>query len=382
VRIIFISEHLIIDSHTGEVIEGLKKNSDFLDLIDYKIEYFRLGKKKFENEIYRKISINKVDLIIINLGNARVLDPIFIASISNKFKVKVVILFPDPEHMFEGHDRYYAQAADICWVSNKGAGTLFQIYGSTTYDKFGLSKNYRNYINVEKKFDTSFVGSLNRGDRKEYLNFLDSKNLNLYVAGYQTKNGELSSKEKDSIIQQSWIHINFSKVENKDLNIFKRVRQYKGRIHETCMLGTLPLTEYYNGIEHHFPHDYKDISFTTKSEMYEKIKYFLENKEITLALSEKLKINALREFDINVVLKELFDVINSKKIEEKYIYLDRLFLRSYISQRLYYIGRFIAILKFDAMLCEVSYVIRNIKGLDLKDICFQLARGIYHSIKY
>jgi len=382
VRVLFISEHLILDSHTGEVIEGLKKHSDFLDLIDYKIQYFRLGKSKFENEISRKINENKVNLIIINLGNARVLDPIFLANVSNKYNVKVIILFPDPEHMFESHDRYYAQAADICWVSNQGAGALFQLYGSMTYEKFGLSKNYRHYTNIEKKFDVSFVGSVKRGDREEYLNFLNSKNLNLYVAGYQSKNGELSPEEKDMIIQQSWIHINFSKVENKDLNIFKRVRQYKGRIHEACMLGTLPLTEYYRGIEQHFPEYFKDISFSTKYEMYEKIKYFLENKEATADLSEILKRHAIKYFEIDAVVKELFDAINRKEIEEKYIYIDKLFLRSYISQRLYYVGRFMAKLKFDAMFGEVSYILKNIKGLYWKDICFQVARGIYHSIKY
>ena len=70
-RILFISEHLILDSHTGEVIEGLKKNSHYLDLIDYKNEYLRLGKNKFEYGICCKIIEKKINYIYQHSGRLR-----------------------------------------------------------------------------------------------------------------------------------------------------------------------------------------------------------------------------------------------------------------------------------------------------------------------
>lgn len=381
-RILFISEHLIIKSHTGEVIQGLRQNSDYLGLIDYKAEYLRLGKNKFEEGIATRVVEDKIDLVIVNLGNARVIDPEFLARLSNSFLVKVVILFPDPEHMFESHDRYYAQASDVCWVSNTGAGSLFRLYGSQVYEKFGLSENYRHYSSVQKKYDVSFIGSVKRGDREDYLSSLSSNNINLYVGGYQTEIGELSADEKDLIIQESWIHINFSKVENKELKIFRKVRQYKGRIHEACMLGALPLTEFYSGIEQHFPNHFREISFSSKEEMHEKIKFFLENKEITTKLSNELKNYALKNFEINTVVRELFIVVKNAKFFHKEVFIDQIFRRSYLSQRFYYLGRFLSMMHFKKMCCELSYILKNCKCIYLKDAIFQVSRGIYHSIKY
>jgi hypothetical protein len=381
-RILFISEHLIIKSHTGEVIQGLRQNSEYLGLIDYKSQYLRLGKNNFEEGIAVSVVEDKIDLVILNLGSARVIDPEFLARLSNSFSAKVVILFPDPEHMFESHDRFYAQASDVCWVSNTGAGALFKLYGFKVYEKFGLSENYRHYSSVQKKYDVSFVGSIKRGDREDYLSSLASENIKLYVGGYQTEIGELSAAEKDLIIQQSWIHINFSKVENKELKIFRKVRQYKGRIHESCMLGTLPLTEFYSGIENHFPNHFREISFSSKEEMHEKIKFFLENKEITIKLANELKNYALKNFEINTVVRELFMVVKNTKFSKKELFIDDIFHRSFLSQRFYYLGRFLSMMHFKKMYYELCYLLKNYKSINFKDAIFQVSRGIYHSIKY
>ena len=200
-RTLYISEHLLLDSHVGEFIEGIQNNSFQTICIDYKKEYLLLGKNGFEEKIEKVIQDNAINLIVVGLGDSRVLDVEFLCKLSNKLEIKICMIFSDSEHMFESHDRYYAQAADICWVGTEAAGSLFKTYGYKVFEKHGFSKKFRNYLPVEKKYDVSFIGGYDRSDRIDYLNYLASNGINVFVAGSGSKIGRVTNKEKDKLIQ-------------------------------------------------------------------------------------------------------------------------------------------------------------------------------------
>ena len=378
---IFLSEHLIMDGHTGEILEGLKNQINNLILIDYKKTYFNFGKKKFEEQIEEIIIKNDIQLIVLNLGDARVIDPEFIIKISNKLRVKICIIFPDSEHMFEEADRYYAQCADVCWIFNPFMRANFENYGYDVYDSFGLSLKLRKKIEIEKKYLISFIGAVDRGDRKNYIQFLSSKFNNFYIAGYASTNGKLSNEERDIKIQSSLIQLNFSKVQNPNLNIYSRVRQFKSRIYESFLLDTFILTEYYAGIEQQLGEKWESICFRDEFELVEKINYFTENLEELRFLVRHFKKIVLENYGTNKVAKNLLRKIEKTKIKNKIFIWDKNFKSRYLSQRFYFLSKFMINLKFQSAFNELCYIQKNIKHIKFNFIYYELPRGIYHAIK-
>jgi len=381
INILFICENIVIESHTGEILEGLKYISNKCIAVDYYSYFLNNGKKKFENKIKEIIINENINILIIGLGDAFVIDPFFLANLSNNYNLKVCIIFGDPEHNFEHHDRYYAQCSDICWIFSPATTALFRLYGFSVFDQIGLSKIHRYFGKVEKKYEVSFIGGINRGDRIEYLEYLKSNSINVFLAGSGSNIGKVTYATKDEIIQSSLIHINFSKVENKTLNIYSRIRQFKGRLYESYMLGTFCLTEYYYGIEEQLGPRYKQICFRSKEELLKMIKYYLANDSERDELTAHFKKIVLDDYSSSKVSKDFLKKFKLVEFKEKQFINDKMFSEKYFSMRVYYFGWFIGRGWVLNAIAELKGVSKGILHVKLKNIIFQFIRGLYHSFK-
>ena len=379
-NILFLSENLVKESHTGELLAGLIQTSDRIKAINYYDEYLCLGKKLFEKTIFDLINNDKYDLLILNLGTTCILDPEFIINLSNKFHLKTCVIFGDPEHNFEIHDRYYAQCSDLCWVFSPAVYSLFKMYGYEVFHDFGLSISHRNYRQgLEKKYDVSFVGGINRGDRRNYINFLLKNGVDLFLAGHGSSVGLVSNSIKDEIIQCSKVHINFSKVENKSLNIYSRLTQFKSRIYESFMLNTFCLTEYYYGVEDQLGEDYEKICFSDPENLIVKLDYYLARPDEMTKLTKHFRKIILEKYETRVVANNLLIFQNKLVFKSKEFIPDDLFLTYFIGQRFYFFGWFLCCLNFKAAFEEIASIKNNFRQIKVRHLYYEMVKGGFHA---
>ena len=214
-NVLFVGENLVPDSHTFDVISAIECFSDEVIKLNYVESYKENGKKKFESLILEYIELQYCNSIFFAIGEWLAIDILFIKRINAMEGVKVILIVSDSEHQFEDVDRYYAQSVDLVWSLSPAVLPLYDLYRtkavfSHPFDVTRYPKKYK-----EKKYDVSFVGGVGRSNRMEYLEYLISKGVNVYLAGYGTKIGSVSVSKKNDIVYSSKINLNFTGVENK-----------------------------------------------------------------------------------------------------------------------------------------------------------------------
>lgn len=378
-RVLFVSENLSPNSHTIDMLDGVLEVAELTITVDYYKEYNNLGKSKFELHLLKLIDENNIDIVIINLGTTYILDPYFLCDLSNHKKINVVISFPDPEHNFDDNDRYYAQCADICWLFSSGVESLFNTYGYSTFVGQPYSTKRYPYSSLPKIYDVSFVGGIDRADRRVYLDYLSDNKIEVMLAGYGTEIGLVTVPEKNRIISSSYIHIDFSKVENKKLNIFRRVKQQKGRTIEALLLGTFVLAEECPSLRTIFLESEVDF-FNSPEELLAKIRFYLANKSLIEKMSKSAHIKAL-SYETASVFRRILSKIYSNQNAKKFFITDEIFEYKYLSQRYYYFSKFFFLLRFRSSYDEFKYILSSNK-ISIKNIFVDIPRGIKHAFDF
>jgi hypothetical protein len=378
-NILFLTENVSKGSHTEDLLDGIQKKSNILKIINYYEEYQLGGYPQLESSISELLSINKFDYLIIGLGTELLIDPFLICRLSNFFKLKVIIIFPDPEHNFEFHDRYYAQCADLCWTFNESMRGIFELYGYNFFSKQGFSVERYPRSNIAKDINVSFIGGIDRANRREYIDYLSENGVEVYLGGHGSKIGLVSVEEKNSIIARSKIHLNFTGVENGKLNIFRRLRQQKGRLVEVSLIGTFILTEDFGtSVKTVFNSTNYPVTFNSKTELLEKVRFYLQNDDIRENLASNAYIQALN-YETFSVFSEIIKLANSKSLIAKEFIFDDIFLNEWIGMRWFYFAKFLIKLKLRCALAELKLIIRNF-NFSLKIISYSIARGIFHGL--
>ena len=375
---LLINENLDKESHSEDSLKGIAESTNLIEAINYSTLYKSLGKYKFEEYIKKIISHNNVNLIFFGIGAEMIIDILFIKELSENFNVKIIMSFPDSEHLFEDIDRYYAQTADLVWVNNPDIEKIFNVYGTPTFCGLGFDTNRYKVKKINKSIDVSFIGGLNRGNRKEYIEFLIANGINLEIAGHDTERGIISTKDKNMIAYQSKINLNFTGVLNNFRTIYKRVKGSKGRAQEISLLGSFVLSEYASGLEEIFDIGKEIDVFRTKEEMLEKINYYLENDSERETMAFKAHKRALKMHKTSNVIKRL--LISIEKLSNhnnKTYYIDPQFAYLFTSARFYFMvmsflnGNFVSVKK------EIASIIRY-KHIRFQNFYYDMPRAFYH----
>tara|TARA_B110000008_G_scaffold279491_1_gene326788 strand:- start:2414 stop:3592 length:1179 start_codon:yes stop_codon:yes gene_type:complete len=374
---LFINENLDKQSYSEEVLKGIRETTNLIEAINYSDLYKLLGKYEFEEYIKKTIKNNNVELLFFGIGAGMIIDIFFIKELSENYQVKIITGFPDSEHLFEDIDRYYAQTADIVWVGNPALGKIFNIYGLPTFCSQGFDTNIYKKQVLDKTIDVSFTGGINRGNRKEYINFLNSNGINVELAGFGTKRGVISTQEKNMIASQSKINLNFSGVLNYDRKIYQRVRQLKGRPLEISLLGSFVLSENASGLEDLLSIGNEIDVFHSKEELLTKIKFYLKNNEIRESMASKASKKAHSLYEISFVVSKLLDKLAQEEKTYKTYYLDLQFSRLFTSARFYYLTQSFMRGNFKSMIKEI-HAIYLYRGIRAKNFYYDIPRAFYH----
>ena len=182
---------------------------------------------------------------------------------------------------FNSYSKWYAQFFDLnitncIFRKNK----FIEIgYNSITYvSPFKKQDNYRNQIS--KIYDISFVGLIkNKLNRFEYIDHVIQNGHKINIFGADSPSGYLDQDEIFKIYRNTKINLNFTGVtyDNKSNNNPLNSNNMTGRIFEVIGSGGFLITEYNASIEYFFEPGKDLVIFKNKSDLIEKINYYIKN---------------------------------------------------------------------------------------------------------
>ncbi len=121
---------------------------------------------------------------------------------------------------------------------------------------------------IEYKADVTFIGSIDsskiHGDRQMFVNALKNE-----FPGFKHYNG-VFGLEHNKIVNESKINLNFSPTDATGVSV---------RIYKILASGGFLMTTPWNGLEETFTFNENIVTFETKEELIEKVKFYLENEE-------------------------------------------------------------------------------------------------------
>jgi hypothetical protein len=379
---LFINENLDKGSHSEDALKGISETTNLIEAINYSDLYKLLGKYEFEEYIKKIIKKNNVELLFFGIGAGMIIDIFFIKELSENYQVKIIIGFPDSEHLFEDIDRYYGQTADLVWVNNPDIEQIFNVYNMPTFCGLGFDTNRYKVSNINKSIDVSFVGSLDIGNRKEYIEFLINNEINVEYAGYGSPRGIITTEKKNRLVSQSKINLNFTGVLNnhREREIYKRIKGSKGRAQEISLQGGFVLSEYASGLKEIFNFGDEIAVFHSKEELLDKVIYYLKKenvseRELMAHLSHE---RALKNHEVKDVIRRL--LITLQKLpnqSNKTYYIDPNFARIFTSARFYYMVYSLLNGNFRSAKKELASIMLY-KNLRFKNFYYDIPRAFYH----
>ena len=226
-------------------------------------------------------------------------------------KTKTIILFADDDIEFEPYSRYCALFFDYFLVCQTEYMPLYEkekIKGG--FPILGTNTERYQYLNLEKKYDVSFIGSalLNRRER---LKFLIDKGIKINIWGKGWNNypefknyygGFLNLNDYVKVINQTKINLSFSK------NRFGEPH-FKGRVMELSACKAFQLVDYFSDYLKFFKEGKEIIMFKNKEDLFKKIKYYLGHNQKREEIVENSYKKTIAKFNILNYYKRFFKKI-------------------------------------------------------------------------
>ncbi|MDP2277016.1 MAG: glycosyltransferase, partial [Nitrospirota bacterium] len=221
---------------------------------------------------------------------------------------------------------------------------------------------------LSKDIDVSFIGTLHGGaGRWDNIKHLSDNGINIETFGWDSPNRRITFEKKIEIINRSKINLDFSGVTEKTRltrkhQIYKRMKQIKGKVFEHTMCGSFALCEYAPGLEHFFEIGEEIDIFHDKEELLEKVKYYLEHEEERENIARRGYERAVKDYSVERAVPKLISIIDELRKTKTYkpseIYLDEEFIRNYTTYRALLIIRFIKQLKWKFALEELKIILK------------------------
>tara|TARA_X000000950_G_scaffold289276_1_gene411530 strand:+ start:4830 stop:5987 length:1158 start_codon:yes stop_codon:yes gene_type:complete len=283
---------------------------------------------KINKLIEQNIISKKIDILI--AASYFFFNPNILLKIQKK--ILRIRLDGDDDWLYQHYTKWYAQLFDINITTSNVVKIKLQQLGYNAisipyfYDKYEKPSKFNKALSDQ---NVVFVGIIRgKHGREKYINFLSENNIQVNI--YGEDNYKLNKNEMDFLYHKSKIILNFSGVNNdmKDVNKFEpdliRKTQIKARVFEVLRTGGFLLTEYTPDLEYFFEIDRDLVTFNSKEELLEKIKYYLDNKNerIRIAKSGYDKFNNLYQKNIYTpyLIKRLSNLSNKKIYIKKLIW--------------------------------------------------------------
>lgn len=274
------------------------------------------------DEILIKYGINKMNQMLLNEVKRIKPDLCFFFIFRNEIKfdtikkitdsgIKTFNWFSDDHWRFDIFSKYWAKGFSSFSTTDNNSFEKYKKIGFKNVIKTQWGVNHFLYKPkfVSKKYDITFIGQ-NYKDRCEFIDTLKDYGFNVSCWGSGWGNGRVSQDEMIKIFSNSKINLNFSKSNtslkfktilgffvslnlggelyiNNPKIIFNNIknitnlskRQIKGRIFEVLGSNGFLISEYVEDLSNYYKIGKEIITFKNRSELKEKVEYYLENEK-------------------------------------------------------------------------------------------------------
>ena len=294
----------------------------FLKFYDVKHIFLNQIKKNFSGtiiEINNFIENNKIEIVFFDVDYQKFINYYFLKKIKNI--KKIMLTFDD----YERHDLNSITAAgcDLVLSACPISALKYQEVGYKAHF-MPLESDGKFYEKKElkKEIDVLFFGKVNE-DRKSYLDHIKNSGIQIKIVGNNDEN-RISDEDLVSLICKSKIVVNFSKSTWESVKtvsegeIFKFNYQFKGRIIQAGLCGTLCVTEY---APHHslLFNSGEILEFNSKEQCVTILKELLNNEKKLLDFTSRLENKVKNFYEDDKFFNKIYEAINIKNLNKQNI---------------------------------------------------------------
>ncbi|MFQ5736838.1 MAG: glycosyltransferase [Thermodesulfobacteriota bacterium] len=375
-----LKDTFLNDLGNGYIREFEKNGATF---IDYEEAYLEYGNRGVEEHVLKTARDKGAQVLVYQSSPS---DFHFSIEFFRELQKRLftVMTLGDSDHYFDLRDVYYGQCMDLVVVYDCLSRYRFNQYGMDAisfYSSFD-GQRYAKDEAAEKDIDVSFVGDVaHKLERMEYIDFAEGNGVPVDVFGTGSKGGQVSLERMVEIFNRTKVNLNFTRISlknaiRKEPQINLRLRQIKGRIAEIALCGGFVLTEYVPGIEEVFEPGTEVVTFDSRKEFIERLKYYLAHDAQREEIARRGHERALRDYDVGRAIPGLvkrIDAARAAKVKRpaQEIYIDPHFVRNYATFRMVMISRLIRQGRWAHVPEELSTILRS------RNISLKKASGIF-----
>jgi len=287
----------------------LKKLFGQVILFDPRKKRFDYGLEAMKKMFLNIVIKEKPDYIFAIVGWQGEFDIDYLEKINEISPKTKIITFYGDDDIFFTSTRYYILFADYSLIAQPHYFKLYKKDGvKKVFLTVGLNTDYLKPINVDKKYDVTFVGTVSPS-RIEIIRFLIKNGINVkiwgkgwYYSEFKDFYGRPPLSCSDDILKirgQSKINLAFTKNRYGELH-------FKGRIFENAACKAFQLTEYFPEYLNYFKNNEELIMFKDNKDLLEKIKYYLKHDEEREKIAECAYKKMIKNYDMTAEFKQFF----------------------------------------------------------------------------
>jgi spore maturation protein CgeB len=222
---------------------------------------------------------------------------------------KTLCFFHDDTWRVE-YSRYWAQYFDFFTTPDVHGEMKYREIGlsNAIYFPFGCNEQTFRKMDIQKKFDVSFVGGWHPY-REWLIKRLKQSGINVKVVGYRWSDGEVDQENMVRIFNESRINLNLSNSASWDarylmssprglinrLRSKKNIEQMKARIFEVNGCGSFQLSYYVEGLENCYEINREIGIYTDPDDFVEKVQFYLAHEELRESIAASGLARTLRD---------------------------------------------------------------------------------------
>jgi spore maturation protein CgeB len=187
---------------------------------------------------------------------------------------------------------------------------------------FGVNENLYKPLNIEKKYDVSFVGAWNPV-RSWIIKRIRKAGFSVVVAGNGWPGGAIEYDEMIRLFNETRINLNLSNSRSYDVRLLlsdpiyglrqlqskKFVEQLKARHFEINACGAFQLSYYVDGLEHCYRLGEEIAIYNNVDEIIDKIKYYLPDEELREEIAQAAYYRTIKEHTYTKRFESIFSQI-------------------------------------------------------------------------
>lgn len=278
-------------------LDSLKSMGHTVDLFDYMEEMARLGKPGMNAALVARAEEMRPDVAVFSLYTDQ-LEPSAVRAVSTH--AKTLCFFHDDTWRRE-FSRSWAPNFDYFTSSDFECKRKYQRIGLNhiIHFPFGVNEGLYKPIDVEKKYDVSFVGGWHPY-REWLIGRLRRANISVEVAGNRWPRGILPHPEMVRMFNESRINLNFSNSSSWDVRYLaqspkailtrlrskKDVEQIKARHFEISACRAFQLSYYVDGIERCYRIGEEIAVYLDPDDLIDKVRYYLADDALRENMAE------------------------------------------------------------------------------------------------